>query len=92
MYANVISEQKEIVTAKLLFVYCNGPHDGPCPNRVMRLLTEMAKQFSLFLGGSGAGASRQIVEQGRRGEDLRYEAVAGQACSWSSFTVGCAFR
>ena len=64
--------------AKERFVFCNGPHAGPCPRRMMRLLRETGK-FPLT-GCSAADVFRRIVELGRGGEDLRCEAAGGGAC------------
>ena len=67
--------------AKQPFVFCDGPHDGPCPNRLIRLLREMAEQGVIFSQGSHAEhVFRQIVELGRGGEDLSCEARAAGVC------------
>ena len=59
---------------------CNGPHDGPCPIRLNRLVRETAEQDVVFSGGSAEDVFRQIVEMGRGGEDLHCEAWESGDC------------
>ena len=71
--------------AKQLFIFCDGPHDGPCPNRVIRLLREMAEQGVTYARGcSAANVFRQIVKVGRGGEDLSCEAADGGDCPYGA--------
>ncbi len=67
--------------SKHLFASCDGPHNGPCPNRVTRLLSEIADQGVTFSQGcSAADVFRRLVELGRGGEDLRCRAREGCVC------------
>jgi len=63
------------------FVFCNGPHAGPCPNRFIRLLGEIAEKGVTYPRGcSAADVFRHIVKLGRGRQDVRCEAAAGHFC------------
>ena len=52
-------------------VFCDGPHAGPCPNRVVKLLRKIAKRGATYPQGCNAASIlRQIVELGWGEEDL----------------------
>ena len=71
--------------AKQLFVFCDGPHAGPCPNRFVRLLGEIAQQGVTYARGcSAADVFRQIAKQGRDGEDMACEAANGEECPYGA--------
>ena len=65
-------------------VICKGPHAGPCPYRVLRLLRKMAEQGAFSARVSAADVSRQIEKSGRGDEDLSCTAVAGKACPYGA--------
>jgi len=65
--------------------YCDGPHAGPCPNRVIRLLRELAEQGATSsLVRSAADVFRQIVDLGRGGEDLSCGAQEDKDCPYGA--------
>ena len=66
--------------AKQPFVFCNGPHQGPCPNRIVRLVIDLRKQGALSSAGKAADVLRQIVDLGRGDEDVRCAAGKGGRC------------
>jgi hypothetical protein len=67
--------------AKRLFVFCDGPHNGPCPNRFVRLLREMAEQGVTYSQGCNpTDVFRQIMKLGRGRDDLSCEGLEDGAC------------
>ncbi len=71
--------------AKQLFVFCNGPHAGPCPNRVIRLLREIAGQGVTFSSGCSVDdVYRRLVELGRVRDELGCEARDGGDCPYGA--------
>ncbi len=69
-----------VVMPKQPFVFCDGPHDGPCPNRLIRLMIATAEQRVRLTGGSPADSSAQIVEPCLGGPPVSCKAIAGRPC------------
>ncbi len=65
------------------YAFCDGPHNGPCPNRMVRLLNEI-REKALISGGIAEDVFRQIIDAGRGGEDLRCDGIKGGGCSFGA--------
>ncbi len=71
--------------AKQLFAFCDGPRHGPCPNRVLRLLSEMDEQGATYSDGCrAADVSAQIAALDRGKDVLSCTALEGGDCPFGA--------